>query len=552
MESTQVLMSSALHDALSSLHRVQRDRPLKLLTHPATVAFGLANLYLIDLTAPILASDHDFVYHLIGSASSVILPIVIYIVALSLLLTALLLVAERGGRLRVVIWSAVLLLIPSILLYTVGNFTGKSIPDWITYFVAGVCFLSLVGAALGWKSFLPRFEAIRHVAAVILGFFAFSGVVIFAQLLWNGWQARNLNKPAALHQAAASLQPHPRIVWIVFDELSQQQVFEQRYPGLELPAFDRLAAQSTVFTHAIPTGDHTHFVLPSLITGIPANEIQASASGRLVALRSPANGRLVAFDQHDTVFQDAIDAGYDTAVDGWYNPYCRIMPAVLDHCFWTYREFAPANLSSHRSVGRNLFRPFRYLWLDIKHLFGRGPGAPSDEARNLRQHTMDYRGLLAAGDGYLADPKIDFLFLHLPIPHPYGIYDRAQKNFAAKPTSYVDNLALADVYLAHVREILERQNQWDSATVVVMGDHSWRTSKVWVDSMIWTDEDNAASHGGAFDDRPAYLVKLPGQQTSAKIDAGFSAIHTRALFDAVMQGRLHSPADLEAWAREQK
>ncbi len=53
--------------------------------------------------------------------------------------------------------------------------------------------------------------------------------------------------------------------------------------------------------------------------------------------------------------------------------------------------------------------------------------------------------------------------------------------------------------------------------------------------MTWTDEDEAASHGGEFDPRPAYIVKLPNQQNSARIDQPFSAVSTRALLDALMQ-----------------
>ena len=122
----------------------------------------------------------------------------------------------------------------------------------------------------------------------------------------------------------------------------------------------------------------------------------------------------------------------------------------------------------------------------------------------------------------------------MPIPHPYGFYDRSKKAFSTKHTSYIDNLALADRYLAHIRQLLEQNNQWDSATVIVMGDHSWRTSPIWKDSMTWTDEDESASHGGEFDPRPAYIVKLPNQQTSARIDQPFSAVSTRALLDALI------------------
>jgi hypothetical protein len=70
--------------------------------------------------------------------------------------------------------------------------------------------------------------------------------------------------------------------------------------------------------------------------------------------------------------------------------------------------------------------------------------------------------------------------------------------------------------------------------------------------MTWTDEDEAASHGGEFDPRPAYMVKLPNQQTAARIDPPFSAVSTRALLDALLQDHLQSPADLQAWASQQK
>jgi hypothetical protein len=81
-----------------------------------------------------------------------------------------------------------------------------------------------------------------------------------------------------------------------------------------------------------------------------------------------------------------------------------------------------------------------------------------------------------------------------------------------------------------------------------MGDRFWRTSMIWKNSMTWTAEDEAASHGGEFDPRPAYIVKLANQQTPAQIDQPFSAVNTRALLDAVIQDRLRIPADLQTWA----
>jgi hypothetical protein len=539
--------------AATLLPRIEKKQAVRPLTHPATVAFGLANLYLLDLTGPLIATDHDLIYHLIGSASSVIIPIIVYVIALSLLLTALLYLAERPGALRVIIWSAFLLALPSILLHTIANFSGNEIPDWVTYSVAGICLFTLIAVAFFWKIFLPRFEKIQHAAAAILGVFAFTGMLISAQLIWSVWQARNLNPAPTLHTPQlASAPPRQRIVWLLLDELSYQQLYERRFSGLELPAFDQLAAQSTVFTNVVPAGEYTRYIVPTLFTGLPSNAVNVSARGLLLSLKNPSTGKWTPFQQHQTIFQDAIDAGYTTGIAGWYNPYCRIMPEVLDHCFWTYRQSTPANLSPNRSLAVDLLRPFRYLWLDTKHLFGNGAGAPTDESRDIRQHSTDYRNLLAAGDAYLANPSINFLFLHMPIPHPYGFYDRGKKAFSTRHTSYIDNLALADRYLAHVRELLERNNQWDPTTVIVMGDHSWRTSTIWKDSMTWTDDDEAASHGGEFDPRPAYIVKLPNQKSAARIDKPFSAVSTRALVDALLQDHLQTPGDLQVWASQQK
>lgn len=536
------------------LSRPEKKQAVRPLTHPVTVAFGLANLYLLDLTGPLISTEHDLIYHLVGSASSVIIPIIIYLITLSLLLTALLYLAERPGPLRVIIWSAFLLALPSNLLHTIANFFGIEIPDWLTYFVAVLCLLALVAIVIFRKRFLPRFEAIQRVAAVVLGVFAFTGLIIFAQLVWSGWQARDLNPAPTLHkqQVTTTLKSRHRIVWILLDELSYQQLYERRFPGLQLPAFDRLAAQSTLFTHVVPAGVYTRYIVPTLFTGVPSNAVDISARGMLLSLKDPLTGKWTPFRQHETVFQDAIAAGYNTGIAGWYNPYCRIMPEVLDNCFWTYRESTPANLSPNRSLTVDLLRPFHYLWLDTKHLFGHGPGSPTDERRDIRQHSSDYQKLVAAGDAFLSNSSIDFLFLHMPIPHPYGFYDRGKKAFSNKQTSYIDNLALADRYLAHVRNLLEHNNQWDSSTIIVMGDHSWRTTQIWKDSMTWTDEDQAASNGGEFDPRPAYIVKLTNQQTATRIDQPFSAVNTRALIDSLIQNRVQTATDLATWAALQK
>jgi hypothetical protein len=99
--------------------------------------------------------------------------------------------------------------------------------------------------------------------------------------------------------------------------------------------------------------------------------------------------------------------------------------------------------------------------------------------------------------------------------------------------------------------MLEQDGTWDSSAIVVMGDHSWRTTVLWFNGPVWTPEDEVASHGGQYDSRPAYIVKLPNQQKPARIDDRFAAVRSRALLDGIITNRIKTPEDLAAWVRKQ-
>jgi hypothetical protein len=101
-----------------------------------------------------------------------------------------------------------------------------------------------------------------------------------------------------------------------------------------------------------------------------------------------------------------------------------------------------------------------------------------------------------------------------------------------------------------MRATLQQTGQWDSSTVVVMGDHSWRTM-IWRGTAYldgWKPEDESASHGGQYDEPVAYIVKLPGQTTEARVDTPYSSVDTRKLFDAILSRKINSVTDLTAWA----
>ena len=526
---------------------------MKRLARSAVSAFGLANLYLLLLTGPFLSPHHDLLFHLAGSAQPLFLAVIADLLLLTALLTGLLAFARRQELLEFATWSALLLALAYVLFKTAITLTEVMVPPWLMD-SAGLVALLFFTLILAWRrSLLPWFQKLRPALTTVFGFVALSGVVMLAELIWFGWEARTLNPPPQLHhaqQTSTPLRDRPRIIWIVLDELSQQQVYERRFPGLKLPAFDQLASQATAFTQVTSTASYTAIALPSLITGMHLADTRATAAGQLLLLPASGTRRWQYLEPRETVFEDAIQAGVRTGVAGWYEPYCRMLPDVFDRCFWSYRTIAPGDMASNRSLAANIAAPLRELVLDIRHLAHLGPAPPSEGLIDVRRHTADYKALSLAGDDLLRDRSIGLVLLHIPVPHPWGFYDRATASFPDHPTSYIDNLALADLYLTHVQQLLQQGGQWDSSTVIVMGDHSWRTSLMWSKANFWSPEDRAASESGKYDPRPAFLVKLPNQHQPARIDASFDAVRTRSLIDALLRDRIKTTADLMSWLAE--
>jgi hypothetical protein len=528
-----------------------------LLLEATWAALGVTSIYLLWLIGPLVTPSHDAIFHWSESPFQLFVPPILDFCAFWMLLTLVLLLAT--GRLRVAIWCGMIAMTPWMELKNWAYLTDTDPSHLLSLGLLGIGLIALLLPLVLWQSAYPeRFEQVVKFAFTLALFSAISGVVILGEFAWFGWQARSLNAELPLHKAVYAANPaqaaRPRVIWILFDELSYEQVYERRLPGLRLPSFDALAAQATVFTHTVAAGIFTAQVLPSLLTGTPVDGVRASSDGKTLYMHDSNTRAWQPFDEHDTVFQDALNLNYSTAVAGWYNPYCRILPDVLDQCFWTYGSSAANMMVPRATLGTNLMRPWtRFFRSGLGHRV-ESVVLHQDNGNDLRaeQHISDYVALADAAKRMLDDKSAGFVFIHLPIPHPGGIYNRATDRFALRHSSYIDNLALTDKLLGQIRTELEGRGEWDSSAVVVMGDHSWRTKMFWEDLSDWTKEDQIASDGGGFDDRPGYIVKLPGQRTGARIDAPFGALNTRSLFDALLSQSIRSKEDLSAWAKQTK
>jgi len=500
----------------------QRDLPAL-----AAAAFGAATTCFVGLLFLLSSPQHNLVFNWHGSISALFVPVLVNYLLLSLVIFLVLAAIRRSLWLKRTIWPAMFFVLCAATLENILYTYGWTPPLWQKILPLVLALIATVASALWVKP--EVFEWLRRAGQYLLQAIAFAGAILLAEALWAAFEARHLNDPPHAVESTVPIPAkavhHHRVIWIILDELALQQAFTEHPAGEDLPALDALKAQSTLFTNVVPAAGFTEVAVPSLMTGRTLQDADSTADGRLQLKME--NGHWIDFDAGDTVFSDAQSLGYHNAIVGWYVPYCRILSGVFSYCFWTGRVTLTIFFPSEQ-ITTNIVSP-------ILH-----PGS-----KGAQSHLKDFLQLEAASDKILAAKQYDFVYLHMPVPHPPGIYDQKANAYALNHSSYVDNLALADAYMAHVRQVLEAQGDWDDATLLVMGDHSWRQG-YWRTRSNWSPEDEQAARSG-FDSRPAYLLKLPKQSLGAEISMEFQAERTRSLLDALMSDQLHTPAEVQNW-----
>ena len=125
-----------------------------------------------------------------------------------------------------------------------------------------------------------------------------------------------------------------RVIWVIFDELSEEIVFRGRPAGLQLPNFDRLRAESLHASAAESPSAATLTSLPSLILGRRVTATEPRGPNR-VLLTLEGEAKPVEWGEAPNVFDAAYRTGHNTALVGWYHPYGRLLSRSLTKCYWT-------------------------------------------------------------------------------------------------------------------------------------------------------------------------------------------------------------------------
>ena len=135
----------------------------------------------------------------------------------------------------------------------------------------------------------------------------------------------------------------------------------------------------------------------------------------------------------------------------------------------------------------------------------------------------------------IREGRLHFVFIHLPVPHPPGIYSRRTGQLCLCG-DYLDNLALADVTLGELRKEIDATPWASQTTLIVSSDHSWRVP-LWKYQPGWTAEEEHISNGH-FEPKPVFEVHFPNEKTGVVVDAQFPEMREHDVIASMLDGKL--------------
>jgi hypothetical protein len=424
-------------------------------------------------------------------------------------------------------WCLVALL-PALLFVRNLNVMPFDVPGWV---VAALCLLWLATVIfLVWR--VPALALqMRKAGSVLL-----SGLAVFALVMTVQLARAVVWRPgpqAYAHPIPAAPANKPRLVWILFDELSYKYAFETRDPSLQLPNFDRLRGESTLYTDVTPIAYRTTHAVPSLMLGRDVTDVEYTPGNEYLVQID--NAHWERFNANESLIGMAKQHGLTTSIVGWYIAYCPVFASVATECYWSNEDAqdrGPTSLGA--SYAANVWFPLRVMveqfvspahaWADVGRWDAEGH---IDSVKDVSRHALDT----------LATSQADVIYLHIPAPHPPEFWNRSTASFA-DGGSYLDSLDYTDRMLGRMLDTLEKQPRWGSTTLIVQGDHSWRT-EMWRPLPGWSAEDERISHGGQWDPRPVLMIHTPGEQSPSTVAAPTSIMHVHDVVASEIEASSH-------------
>lgn len=371
--------------------------------------------------------------------------------------------------------------------------------------------------------------------------------LLVLNVVYTSWLIIKIDPESFLDKPSAEIvstknNTDPKVLWLMFDEMGQQITFENQFYSVKLPEIERLRSESFYASNSYPPGDETGLTIPSLISGKMISGFTPVSPSEMLVQKYGTN-EMSGWSTYPDIFSDANKLGYNTSLIGWYLPYGRVIGSSLTECSWypyeTYRylTFRESLLNQLEILidtipyGKHYRLSNQIYIMDIL-------------AQGERINT--YHKIMNKVKENAVNPAPGLVFVHWPVPHPPGLYDRSKNDFLLKGGSYLDNLVLVDNTIGELRRAMEEAGTWESTTIVFTSDHRWRAAK-WSEKPLWTEEDTEVSLFDNIDQRVPFIIKLAGQNEPVEYSNVFNSIISHDLILALLNKDISNTKELVEW-----
>ena len=471
-------------------------------------AWAFASILLLPNYADLTSSAGDTQAHSAEPIARIVLAQLTDMVIVMALFAALMAGLRRLRWWPQIRW-ALLGLLPVLLLIRNLNVFPFAVPP-----------MAIAAGSLAWWGFLAFLLLKAPAAAVKLrkaGSTLLAAFAVFALVMtWQMgraafWRPGPQSFSSAIPAAPAT---RPRLVWILFDELAYKPVFEDRDPSVDFKNFDRFRGESTLYSGIAPIGYKTARIVPGLQLGREVGDVAYTAGNRYL-IQFKGSPHWQRFNTADSLFGMAHRDGLSTSIVGWYISYCPIFKGIATDCYWSDDDAQDRGPTlPGAGYAANVWFPLRMM---AEQAFAPSAAWADDARISSLGHIASEKDVIGHAFTALATSQADILYLHLPTPHPPAFWNRHTMQYAVGG-SYLDSLVYTDRVLGQVLDVLQSQPRWASTTLIIHGDHSWRTH-MWRPLPGWSAEDERISDGGEWDPRPLVMIHTPGEKTGQTVSA---------------------------------
>jgi hypothetical protein len=415
---------------------------------------------------------------------------------------------------------------------TYGFLTATDIKALYTSGMVVAIFAS--AAMLAVLYYLIRFfPFVLSTAQKTLSFAAIFGVLgvansILATVLLNNTQPWTLSAKPDTSAAATSQSDSKtvaRVVWVLFDELDQVSVFQNRDPSVSMPNFDELAAGAFTAWDARAPAIATRESVPSLLMGRVVET--AVPVGRRLKFKFKDSDIWEYLSDHPSIYKDLQARGLSTSVlvqDHQGPPYCRTLYQQIRRCWEVDHWFKGYPNYSARVV----FVASELFWtLPILYRYS------SSSRNNIWYSVETFKNFRAEAFQTLKNSRETLNYLHWMLPHNPYLYNRKTQEFVPRHgteyiSTYEDNLALVDKTLGLVNKAIQENPERDRTVLIVTSDHGHKPRSNPV----------------------VFIVKFPNDDTAIAHKEQLKTVRLRELVNMIVDGSVASNADVQKFFRK--